>query len=246
MNFHEPTRDVTDHTEIVNTGHTGHAERTNYTGRDAPPADLKQEVIKSLGGVSGMVYSALPVVVFAAVVPFADLTIAITAAVALALILGTYRLWRGERVTSAMGGVIAVAVAGGIAAATGSANDFFLFGIWSSLALALLTLGTVLARRPVTGLVWNLLHGNAHHWRQDRPSLRVHDLATLAVTAVLAARFVVRQWMYLAESTTGLAVADTVTGFPLTVLAALVIVWAFRRTTKRLVAPDGSATDPRG
>lgn len=240
MNFHEPARDVTKQTRIANT------DRNDRDDRAEPPADLKQEVLKGLGGASGMVYSALPVVVFAATVPFTALTVAISAAIALALILGTYRLWRGERPLSAAGGVIAVAAAGGIAASTGSANDFFLFGIWSSLALALLTLATVLARRPVTGLVWNLLHGNTHPWRQDRPSLRVHDLATLAVAAVLAARFVVRQWQYLADSTTGLAVADTVTGFPLTVVAVLVIVWAFRRTTKRLVAPDGSAADPRG
>lgn len=240
MNFHEPARDVTDQTRVANTDHHDNHDRTE------PPADLKQEVLKGLGGVSGMVYSALPVVVFAATVSFVALPAAIGAAIALALVLGAYRLWRGERLMPALGGVIAVAAAGGIAASTGSANDFFLFGIWSSLALALLTLGTVLARRPVTGLVWNLLHGNTHPWRQDRPSLRVHDVATLAVAAVLAARFVVRQWMYLADSTTGLALADTATGFPLTVVAVLVIVWAFRRTTKRLVSPDGSATDPRG
>ncbi|MDE3721903.1 DUF3159 domain-containing protein [Nocardiopsis sp. N85] len=243
MNLNEPIRDVTEQTETANTDHTG---RAGHNDRAEPPADLKQEVLRGLGGVSGMVYSALPVVVFAATVPFIALSAAISAAIALALILGAYRLWRGERIMPALGGVIAVAAAGGIAASTGSANDFFLFGIWSSLVLALLTLGTVLARRPVTGLVWNLLHGNSHAWRQDPPSLRIHDLATLAVTAVLAARFVVRQWMYLADSTTGLAVADTVTGFPLTVAAVLVIVWAFRRTTRRLVEPDGSATGPRG
>lgn len=246
MNFHEPARDVTEQSTVATTDHTGRADHNARDVRAEPSADLKQEVLRGLGGVSGMVYSALPVVVFAATVPFIALPAAVSAAIALALLLGAYRLWRGEQLMPALGGVIAVAVAGGIASATGSANDFFLFGIWSSLVLALLTLGTVLARRPVTGLVWNLLHGNTHAWRQDRPSLRVHDLATLAVTAVLAARFVVRQWMYLADSTTGLAVADTVTGFPLTVLAVLVIVWAFRRTTRRLVAADGSATEPRG
>lgn len=248
MNVHEPARDATRRTRIANTDHndySGHTGEPGHTDRGEPSADLKQEVLRGLGGVSGMVYSALPVVVFAAAVPFTALTIAISAAIALALILGTFRLWRGERPLSAAGGVIAVAVAGGVAAATGSANDYFLIGIWGSLVLAVVTLVTVVVRRPLTGVLWNLFHGNTHTWRQDRPSLLTHDLATLAVTAVFAARFSVRQWQYLADSTTGLAVADTVTGFPLTVVAVLAVVWAFRRTTKRLVGPVGSANASR-
>jgi hypothetical protein len=42
--------------------------------------------------------------------------------------------------------------------------------------------------------------------------------------------------LYLADSTGGLGVARIAMGTPLTVLAALVVVWAFRQSTKRLVA----------
>jgi hypothetical protein len=45
----------------------------------------------------------------------------------------------------------------------------------------------------------------------------------------------VQQWLYLADSTGGLGVARVVMGTPLTVLGALVVVWAFRRSTKLLV-----------
>jgi hypothetical protein len=54
---------------------------------------------------------------------------------------------------------------------------------------------------------------------------------------VLGARFAVQQWLYLADSTTGLGIARVAMGTPLTILAALVVVWAFRRSTKRLVRP---------
>ncbi|MFC3997285.1 hypothetical protein ACFOVU_15240 [Nocardiopsis sediminis] len=76
MSFDEPARDVIDRSKASSADH-GH--------RNEPPVDLKQEVLKGLGGPSGMVYSALPVVVFAAAVPFISLTVAIGAAVALAL-----------------------------------------------------------------------------------------------------------------------------------------------------------------
>jgi hypothetical protein len=67
--------------------------------------------------------------------------------------------------------------------------------------------------------------------------LRAHDIATLAAALVFGARFLVKEWLYLTDSTTWLAVAKIAMGTPLTVLGALVVVWAFRRTTKRLVPP---------
>ncbi|MFD3687625.1 DUF3159 domain-containing protein [Nocardiopsis sp. NPDC058631] len=199
------------------------------------PVSTKQAVLDQLGGTSGMIYTTLPVVVFAAAVPFTTLTVAIVGAIAIAAVLTAFRMWRGEPFMAALGGVFGVAAAGGLAAWTGSANDFFLIGIWASLVGAVITLASLLVRRPLTGVIWNAFHGGTHPWRQDKPSLRIHDLATLAVTAVLAGRFIVRQWLYLADSTTGLAIADTLTGIPLTALAAVVVIWAFRRSTKRLV-----------
>ena len=205
----------------------------------AQQVDVKQAVLDGMGGPSGMVYSALPVVGFAAAVPFTTLATAIGIAIAAAVALGALRMWRGEKLMSAMGGVFGVAAAGGVSAATGSANDFFLIGIWASLVGAVVTLASLVVRRPLTGMIWNAVHGGTHDWRADRPSRRAHDLATGAVAAVFAGRYIVREWLYRADSTTGLAIADTVTGFPLTILAAVVVVWAFRRATRRLVPSTG-------
>jgi len=215
------------------------ADHSDGSDEQAPgteqPVSTKQAVLDQLGGTSGMIYTTLPVVVFAAAVPFTALTVAIVGAIAVAAVLAAFRMWRGEPFMAAMGGVFGVAVAGGLAAWTGSANDFFLIGIWASLVGAVITLISLVVRRPLTGVIWNAMHGGTHPWREDKPSLRIHDLATLTVTAVLAGRFIVRQWLYLADSTTGLAIADTVTGIPLTALAAVVVIWAFRRSTKRLI-----------
>ncbi len=207
-----------------------------------PPVDIKQEMLKGIGGPIGMLYSVLPVVVFALTVPFLSLTAAIGGAVAVAVALAVFRMWRGEKLMSALGGVFGVAAAGGVAAATGSANDFFLIGIWASLAGAVVLFVSLVLRRPLTGVIWNAVHGGANAWREDRPTLLVHDLATLGLTLMFAGRFAVRQWLYVADSTTGLAIADTVTGFPLTALAAVAVVWAFRRSTRRM----RPATDDAG
>ncbi|MCD2192007.1 DUF3159 domain-containing protein [Actinomycetospora endophytica] len=89
----------------------------------------------------------------------------------------------------------------------------------------------------MTGLIWNLVHGGGHGWRDDPRSRRAHDIATSGAALVFAARFVVSQWLYSADSTGGLAIARASMGLPLTALVAVVMLWAFRRTTLRLVTP---------
>ncbi|MDN5913609.1 MAG: DUF3159 domain-containing protein [Pseudonocardia sp.] len=197
-------------------------------------AETKPTVLDQIGGPMGFVYSTFPVVVFVAANAFLSLPMTIGISIAVALGLTGFRLLRGERFTSAIGGLIGIAAAVGVVAWTGSAKDFFVIGIWAALAGFVVTFGSVLIRRPLTGLAWNAVHGGKNAWRDDRPTLRAHDIATLAAAAVFGARFVVKEWLYVADSTTWLAIAKIAMGTPLTVLAALVVVWAFRRSTKRL------------
>jgi hypothetical protein len=201
----------------------------------APLPAARPSLSEQLGGPWGMVATTVPVVVFVAANAAFPLPVAIAVAVGAAVVLTVVRLLRGERFSSAIGGVIGVGAAAGVAAWTGSASGFFLLGIWAALAGFVVTAASLVVRRPLTGIVWNAVHGSRHAWRDDRPTLRAHDLATAAGALVFGARFAVSQWLYLADSTGGLAVAKIAMGTPLTVLAALVVVWAFRRSSARLI-----------
>ncbi|MFC4563680.1 DUF3159 domain-containing protein [Nocardiopsis mangrovi] len=218
------------------TDHNPTPLHVGYAGgaRPEPAAGPKQPGIDK-GTLSSMLYAAVPVVVFATVVGFVPLPIAIGLSIVVALGIMVFQMMRGQKFTNAIGGVIAVSLAGGVSAYTGSANDFFLIGIWAALAGGVVSLASLVVRRPLTGLIWNAVHGNDKPWRQDRPTLLAHDLATLAVTLMFAARFAFQQWAYLADSTAWLATTDVVTGTPLTVLAGIAVFWAFRRSTKRLI-----------
>ena len=211
------------------------------TGQDpAAPAQAggrPPTLLDHMGGPMGFVYSTIPVVVFITANAFLPLLTTIIVSISVALAITGYRLLRGERFTMAIGGLLGVVIAAGIVALTGSARDFFVIGIWMALAGFAVTFGSVLARRPLTGVVWNLVHGGTHAWRDDRRVLRAHDVATLAAAAVFGARFGVEQWLYDSDSTGWLAFARIAMGTPLTVLAALVVVWAFRRSSKRLLTP---------
>lgn len=199
------------------------------------PLDPTTSVVAQLGGVSGMVYSALPVVAFVVANALVALPVAIGIAIAIAVVITAWRRYRGEPWVQAAGGLIGVAVAGGIAAWTGSAGGYFLVGIWISAVAAVGVLVTLVVRRPVTGLLWNVLHGNRHAWREDRPTLLAHDVATGVLAVLFAARAVVQGLLYGADATGWLAFARIAMGTPLLALALLVAFWAFRRSTRRLV-----------
>lgn len=201
----------------------------------ADKVDSTQVLLDKLGGASGMVYTAVPIVAFVTANALVALPIAIAIAVAIALVVTALRITRGEPVMQASGGLLGVVVAGGVAAWTGSAGGYFLLGIWLSLASAVLTAMSVLARRPLTGLAWNTLHGNEYSWRKDRQILRAHDIATLTFTVLFGARYIVQDWLYDIDATGWLGFARIVMGTPLLALAVLVTVWAFRRSTKRFV-----------
>ncbi|MFD5893165.1 DUF3159 domain-containing protein [Streptomyces sp. NPDC060366] len=200
-----------------------------------PAAAPKPTMLESMGGPAGFVYSTVPVVVFVVANSLQPTSVAIAVAMATGVVLTVVRLFRGERVASAAGGLVGVAVAAGIVALTGSAKDFFLLGIWAAFAGFIATFGSLLIRRPLTGAAWNLLHGGQYAWRDDRAVLRAHDIATLAAAIVFGARFVVKQWLYVHDFTGWLAFTKIAMGTPLTIVAALVAAWAFRRSSKRLI-----------
>ncbi|RRQ29276.1 DUF3159 domain-containing protein [Rhodococcus sp. Eu-32] len=196
--------------------------------------DATQVLLNSLGGVSGIIYTAIPVVAFVTANALVALPAAIGVAVAVALVVTVVRMRRGEPLSQAIGGLIGVVAAGGVAAWTGSGSGYFLIGIWTSLGGAVIMLASVLARRPLTGMLWSALHGNRFRWRAERTVLRAHDVATLTFAVLFGARYIVQDWLYDTEATGWLAFAKIGMGTPLFALAVLVTVWAFRRSTKHL------------
>jgi len=191
-------------------------------------------MLEQMGGVSGLVYSSLPIIVFVLANSFFGLTVGIWSAVGSAVAITILRLVRREPLQPAISGIFGVAIAAFIAHRTGSAKGFFLFGIWASLIYCGVFVVSVLVRWPLAGVIWNFLNGTGTAWRRDKPSRFGYDVATLALAAVFGARFVVQRWLYEADYTGWLAFAKIAMGYPLYGLALLVVVWAVRRSDKRL------------
>lgn len=199
------------------------------SGGDRAPTMLEQ-----MGGVSGLIYSGIPVVVFVLANALFGLMPAIWIALGSAVAITVLRVVRKEPVQPAISGFLGVAIAAFIAYRTGEAKGFFLFGIWTSVVYFSVLALSVLVRWPLAGVVWNALNGTGMDWRKDVPSRRGYDVATLALAAVFAARFIVQQWLYDEDYTGWLAFAKIAMGYPLYGLALLVVVWAVRRSDRRL------------
>ncbi|MGH3762090.1 DUF3159 domain-containing protein [Actinophytocola sp.] len=205
--------------------------------------DKQQTLLEQMGGITGLIYSTVPVLVFITVNALFDLMPAIWSAVGVAVAITVFRVVRKEPLQPAVSGFFGVAIAAFIAYKTGDAKGFFLFGIWASLVYGSLFLVSVLVRWPLVGVIWTFLDGHGTSWRKDGKALRAYSLATLTWVAVFAARFTVQSWLYDEDQTGWLAFARLAMGYPLTAVALVVTIWAVRTAGHRQRDLEKAAAD---
>jgi hypothetical protein len=206
---------------------------------DETPVDESEKqptMLEQMGGVSGLVFSSLPVVVFVLVNAFAGLMPAIWSALAAAGVIGIMLALRKGSLQPAVSAVFGVGIAAFIAYRTGDAKGFFLFGIWQSLVYGSVFVLSILVRWPLAGVIWSFLNGQGTTWRRDKANVRDYDIATLVWALVFLSRFVVQRWLYDEASVGWLAAARLAMGYPLMAIALVVTVWAVRRSDKRIKA----------
>jgi hypothetical protein len=189
-----------------------------------------------MGGVSGLIYSSLPVVVFVPVSSAFGLMPAIFAALGVATLILIWRLIRRESVQPAVSGFFAVGISALIAYRMGESKGYFLLGIWMSLFWAVIFAVSVVIRRPVVGYIWGWVNSHDRAWRDVRAAVRAFDAATVVWVLVFTSRFVVQEYLYDANETGWLGFARIAMGWPLTAVAALVTYLAIRSAQRALHA----------
>jgi hypothetical protein len=187
--------------------------------RNTPRALLDQ-----MGGVSGLIYSSLPVLAFVPMNTLFGLKVAIIAALGVASLILAWRQWRRDTVQPAVSGFIGVGISAGIAYWAGESRAFFLPGIWLSLLYATVFAVSVLIRRPIVGYVWGWFKDHDAGWRRVRKALWAYNIATLIWVAVFLSRFLVQNYLYGNDETGWLGFARIAMGWPLAALAALVMI----------------------
>ena len=195
-----------------------------------------QALLGQMGGVSGLIYSALPVAVLVPMNTAFGLLPALAAALGVAAAILVWRLVRKDSIQPALAGFFGVGVSALIAWLVGASKGYFLLGIWTSLLWAVVFGLSVLIRRPVVGYIWSWVNGHDRAWRRSRRAVLAFDAATLVWVAVFGARFIVQHHLYDADKTGWLGVARIAMGWPLTAVAALVTYLAIRAAQRALHA----------
>jgi Protein of unknown function (DUF3159) len=203
---------------------------------DSESRTSAQAIMDQMGGISGLIYSSLPVVAFVPVSSAFGLVPAIISALGIAALILFWRLYRKDTVQPAISGFIGVGFCALIAYLMGEAKGYFLYGIWMSLVWAVVFAASVVIRRPVAGYLWGWIGGKGQDWRSVRGAVRAFDLATLTWVLVFAARFVVQNHLYDADQTGWLGFARIAMGWPLTAVAALVTYLAIKSAQKAIHA----------
>jgi len=199
-------------------------------------------VLEQMGGISGLIYSSLPVVVFVPVSTAFGLVPAIGSALGVATLILVWRLIRRESVQPAISGFIGVGISALIAYIVGASKGYFLLGIWTSLFWAIAFALSILVRRPAVGYIWGWVNSHDRAWRGLRRAVWAFDLATFVWVLVFTSRFVVQQHLYNANQTGWLGVARIAMGWPLTAVAALVTYLAIRAAQRALHAHNAEGT----
>jgi hypothetical protein len=213
----------------------GTADDVETPEKDEPETGFSAHaILEQMGGLAGLIYSTLPVVVFVPLSSLFGLMPAIYGALGVATLILVWRLVRRETLQPAFSGFMGVGISALIAYMVGESRGYFLLGIWSSLVYAGVFALSILIRRPLVGYVWGWVGGHDRGWRRVRRAVIAFDIATFTWVLVFGARFVVQHNLYDADKTGWLGVARIAMGWPLTAVAALVTYLAIRAAQRAL------------
>jgi hypothetical protein len=198
--------------------------------------ELWDELRTVFAGRNSFLDAILPPILFLLVNGLAGFQAAMWSALGLSVLIAAARVIRGQSITYALAGVGSVAAAIGIAWFLGRSEGFFLPGLISGSMTLLLTLVSLVIRRPM--VAWTSYI--ARRWPLDwywHPQVRpAYSEVTLAWAAFFTARLLLQFALFQNEDANSLAVTNFITGWPATIL---LLVFSYLYGTWRLAQLRG-------
>lgn len=189
--------------------------------------------MSSLGGVRGIIDSALPATVFVVtrMVAGDGLRLPIILALVTGVAVVLLRLVRGESQQQAASGFFGLAIAVAFARFTGTGEGFFLPGILTTAGTGVAFLVSALAGKPAVGYALAAYDQRYASWPQHPRLRRACTLATYFWAATFFIRAGVATAVYRLEGDNDglLLIVINVVKWPLIVLAVIVTVALVRR-----------------
>jgi len=215
------------------------AARRSGLGKVAPGENPSgSALLAAMGGVRGLVESILPGLGFLVVYTITQqLLPSVLFPLGLAVIFVLVRVVARQAWTSAVAGVVGIALSAGLALLTGRAEDNFVFGFLINAAFLLALLISLAARWPLIGVIASLITGEGSTWRQDRAKVKVAVIATVLWCGLFGVRLAVELPLYFAGNTQALATLKLILGVPLYAVL-LWVTWLLVRTAYARPEPE--------
>lgn len=229
---------ATDTQPTGHTGHTGADDTATPSARARRRLGLPDPVARSegraaadralqrLGGPVGLAAAATPTIAFVAADAAAGLGTAFVALAVTAVLACAVRLARRESPGAAVAGLVIAAVCATVAALAGEARAFFLPTMLLPAAFVLAYVVSLLARRPLMGLMVNPLAGGPRDWHGHRALRTTYTVSTAIGLTLATANLLARVALYLDDQPAALAAIQVglpavfAVHFAVTVLAA--------------------------
>ena len=202
--------------------------------------ELLDEFRTVFAGRNSFLDAILPPILFLLVNGLAGFQAAMWSALALSMVIAALRIVRKQVLTYALAGVASVGVAIGIVWILGKSEGFFLPSLVSGSMTLLLTIVSLVIRRPM--VVWTSFI--ARRWPLDwywHPQVRpAYSETTFAWAVFFAARLFLQYSVFQSEDVTLLALTNFLTGWPATIL---LLILTYLYGTWRLTRLQGPSVE---
>jgi hypothetical protein len=202
--------------------------------------ELLDELRTVFAGRNSFLDAILPPIIFLLVNGLVSFQAAMWSALLLSVVIAAARIIRKQSLLYALAGVASVGIAIGIAWFLGKSEGFFLPGLISGSMTLLLTVVSLVIRRPM--VAWTSFI--ARRWPLDwywHPQVRpAYSEVTFAWALFFAARLFLQFSLFQKERVNLLAITNFITGWPATIL---LLVFSYLYGTWRLAKLSGPSVD---
>ena len=206
------------------------ARKSGFAAVEPGEAPTSGALLTAMGGVRGLVESILPGLAFLVLYTITkEVALSVLIPVGLAVLFVIVRAITRTPWTSALAGVLGVALSAGLALITGDAKDNFVLGFLINAVFLIALVVSLIARWPLIGVIVSLIRGEGSAWRSDAAKFRVATIATALWIGLFALRLGVEVPLYFADNTSALAALKLILGVPL-YAGMLWVTWLLVRT----------------
>ncbi|MBK8783264.1 MAG: DUF3159 domain-containing protein [Anaerolineales bacterium] len=202
--------------------------------------ELLDELRTVFAGRNSFLDAILPPILFLLVNGLVGFQAAMWSALLLSVIIAAARVIRKQPLLYALAGVGSVGIAIGIAWFLGKSEGFFLPGLISGSMTLLLTIVSLVIRRPMVAWTSYLARRWPLDWYWHEKVRPAYSEVTFAWAIFFAARLFLQFSLFQNENVNSLAMTNFITGWPATIL---LLVFSYLYGTWRLAKLSGPSVE---